>query len=332
VRNRLAETYGVFKPICPGLFPNKAWFEKSFCVFEQLRFGKKRVSKLSGHKNLPVFRTMIEPYFLSRTPREVGGELPEIVPKKVSLEMTGDQAKYYDQCALGVLNKTTHNPYTGEDEETKIEGSLSILMYSMLISCAIQMIPGYEHTKGYSAKEEKILEYLGGDLSNEKVVVFSFFKKWLYRLNEITQKELGFKPLMLTGDTKIKERDEVKARFNQNDDDDSRVVFITMAGGVGINLTIAKYMLLPNYPWSYGDFRQIAGRISRLGSLHSQVLAIFLSNQRMIDDHVLNTLRSKQDLSQAVHDDSITSLGDLSGGDIDKIIIQFQQEIMRRNK
>lgn len=333
IRNRLEEAYGVFRVINPDLFPNKEWFRNAYCIYEEQYVGyNKTVRKLVGYKNLEDFRKRISPYFIARTPADVGDELPEIVPRKILLDMEGKQAKKYDELMLGVLKRKVENPLTGEDIEVPVESALQKLMTSMLITNALQNLDEYKDLEELSSKEKKIVELLKGDLEEEKVVIFSFFKGWLYRLRNIIRKEVGFNPLLITGDQSGKERDQSEKNFNRSDKKDHRVILITTAGKEGINLTAGHYMILANLPWSYGDFRQLVGRIARMGSGHAHVVALMLLNRKSVDEHIFDVLHKKQNLSQALISDSMTNLELAEASEVKHIVQMLEQSVSRRKK
>lgn len=324
IKNRLMEAYGIFKYTAPDIFPSKLWFESMFCSFGTEFYGRTQITVLKGYQNLDLFRRMIGPYFIGRTPDDVGGELPEVTPRKVLLQMEGEQAKRYDQCVSGLFTKKVKDPLTGEDTQVPVQGALRILMSSMIITNALQMIPEYESLEEYSSKEKRILDYLKGDLQDEKVVIFSFFKKWVYRLKGIIEKETGKKVLLITGDQGDTERQQAKNLFNGSPD--HNIILITLAGSQSINLTAARYMIFANLPWSYGDFRQIVGRISRLGSKHESVIALMLINEKSVDEHVFSTLQSKQNLSRSLFKDSMPVM-ELAESDssVNDIVKRLQQ-------
>lgn len=330
IRNRLMEAYGVFRVVVPDLFPTKTWFETTYCVFDTLRFGPRRIEKLTGYRNLDHFRKLISPYFLARTPEMVGDELPEIVWDKVNLTMNPKQAGHYAECMAGLLKKRVTDPLTGDEYDENIQGALRILMNSMLIANAPQMVPQFEHLTELSSKEEWILDSLQNEMSEEKVVIFSWFKKWSYRLKKLIEDKLGFVPMTITGDDSDKVRSEVKKRFNQNptSDANSNVVIITAAGKEAINLTAARHMILANLPWSYGDLRQIVGRIARQGSKWQKVIAHMLINKTTVDEKVYDVLKSKQGLSQMLMNDSLTSLDAVSGSaEVERIVAEMRAEV-----
>lgn len=314
IRNRLMEAYGVFRVIVPPLFPNKAWFEANYCEFQQLKFGKgrnaKRFQKLAGYKNLPHFRRLISPYFIARTPEDVNDELPELVWNPVELEMSAKQRSLYNECVLGLLKRQMVDPLTGDEYSDYVKGPLRVLMNTMLLTNSPQMLPEFAALTELSSKEQWILEKLDGELSQEKVVIFTFFKKWALRLQELIKKELKFQPMLVVGGMKPADREAVKTQFNHHptSDLDSNVVIITAAGKEAINLTASRHLIFGNMPWSYGDLRQLVGRIRRQGSKHESVVAHLLKNAGTVDETVYDKLRSKQSLSQVLINDSLESL------------------------
>ena len=88
------------------------------------------------------------------------------------------------------------------------------------------------------------------------------------------------------------------------------VILITTAGSESINLHSAEHMIFFDSPWSWGDYLQIIGRMIRIGSVHTSVVATHLLAQKKdgkktIDQHVIKALRSKKHLADKVAGDNL---------------------------
>lgn len=94
-----------------------------------------------------------------------------------------------------------------------------------------------------SGKVQKLLELIGGyQEDGDRVLVFSRFAMVLSILEECLA-QAGIRHLVLQGETKVAERQQLIDQFN---DDKTITVFLltTKAGGTGINLTAANKIIL----------------------------------------------------------------------------------------
>jgi len=348
VKNSLREAYGIFKVIAPDLAreerlvsvpqgkknppkmmtlrPFMYWshFEKTFCktIRIRLKSGQFIPPKIVGYRNLDLFRSMIEPYFLGRTPQQVEEELPELVLKDIELELEGPQLGTYQSCVIGELQRLTES-----GRIKTVQRKVEILMNSLLISDSPALIPGHESLGSEpSSKEREFLRLLEDELDGEKVVFFTHFKKWVARLQKLLVgmkvrdaegKEGALLNVRITGDESADERQAAVRRFST--EDRVRVLFITKAGTEALNLQAARVLILGELPWSYGDFKQLVGRIRRIGSRHKSLMVLSLINKGTVDEYVLKVLRRKRDLFIRLFSDSIESF-DFSEDDLGEIV------------
>ena len=156
---------------------------------------------------------------------------------------------------------------------------------------------------GDSGKLEALVDLLTqGDFADEKVIIFSRFRKLIDLLMPVfaTNK---IKAVRVTGGEDGDTRDAAMRAF-QNPNDDTRVCCITMAGSDAINLQAAKAIIFFDTPWSAGDYIQILGRMIRIGSLHDRCYAIHLvgklKRRKTIDHRIMEVQAKKMSLVEAV--------------------------------
>jgi SNF2 family DNA or RNA helicase len=338
IKNRLEEAYNIFKVIVPGLFPGKIKFYSEYTVRKKMtlwRKGRKRYfNKVVGYQNLAQFKDLIDPYFLIRKTRDVATELPQLISRKLILEMSEDQGQLYRKALSGELyrklikekyfkyenmfnSKTDHTDKECqifellhskyEESLTKdglIKSKLAALSYCQLVSNG----PGWIGEEGESSKETEFRRLFDQELSDEKTIVFTRFKSGIKRLTPVLD-DLGIKHVQITGDDEIKERNDSKKKF-QDLNQDYKVIFITQAGSAAINLQAAGVILYYDTPWSYGDLYQSIGRAQRIGSIREHILLLHMINKKTIDEHVLQVLEGKKDLINTI-------IGDIAEGAID---------------
>lgn len=303
VKNRLMEFYGIYRIINPSLFPKVANFQSDYCVVKLQRVpGGRQVPIIVGYKNLDMFVSKIEPYFISRKKHEVAKELPELISMEVQCELSDMQDQLYDMAESGV----------GDDEEEYQDVLSSLVMCQQAVN-APQLLLDEEGNPfdGASTKIDQLMEMLENDLEDQKVIIFSRFEKMISLIETFLIKAKK-KYVRITGkESDPKVRQAAREKF-QDLNSGVNIVMITMAGSESLNLQAAEHFVFVDLPWSYGDHEQLIGRMIRIGSTHKTVIAHYMLGYRLdgsktIDHHVLNALRSKKKLSDKVAGEGLKS-------------------------
>jgi len=340
IKNRLDEAYSIFKVIVPGIFGSENKFKKEFAIQKKVKIGKRFVNKVVGYRNLKTFKERIDPYFLIRKTRDVASELPHLISKKIIVDMVPSQRNLYAQALSGDLyrkiveakyfeikeyvdGKEEREEELTEKEEKALKlisrryeesltkeglekNKVAALSYCQMVSNGPSWLSGIDFD-GESAKEEEFRRLFNQELSDEKTIVFTRFKRGIPRLEAILD-ELGIQHVKVTGDVKGSDRDKARIDF-QDTDKDIRVILITQAGSAALNLQCANVLLFYDTPWSYGDLYQTIGRAQRIGSIHPHIYLLHMVSRNSIDEHVLKILKNKKDLINDI-------MGDLAEGSL----------------
>lgn len=317
IKNNLIEAWALYNVIVPGLFASEMKFKKDYCLMEKIQLWKgkgkrgKVVNKIKGYKNLEYFKKNIDKFFLGRKKIEITPELPEIQTMEISINLTPQQQALYEEAIAGFLDfdkfKREQSLFTlGEDSEMLEEEGQNIKYIdklTALIYC--QQICNSPHLIGIdapSAKEAEILRLLETELSGEKVVIYTRFKKMIDRLEKLIPEHCGIKVTKITGDVGNEQREINKKLFNTSED--VNVILINSAAKEAVNLQSSGFLIFFDLPFSYGDFLQIVGRIHRIGSTHEKIFLIYLMGKNTVDEKVYKTLEVKKRLFDAVLGDS----------------------------
>lgn len=337
IKNRLDEAYSIYRVIVPGLFGSEEKFKKEFAIIKKIKMGKRFQNKVVGYKNLGEFKDRIDPYFLIRKTREVASELPHLISKKIVVDMTPSQRVLYAQALSGDLyRKIVASKYheikkitDGKDDLSEKEhkalkliskryeesltefglekNKVAALSYCQMVSNGPHWL-GEDYAEGESAKEEEFKRLFDQELSLEKTIVFTRFKRGIPRLEAILD-ELGIEHVKVTGDVSGSDRDVARLAF-QDPGKDVKVIIITQAGSAALNLQCANVLLFYDTPWSYGDLYQTIGRAQRIGSVHQNIYLLHMVSRNSIDEHVLKILKGKKELINEI-------MGDLAEGTLE---------------
>ncbi len=135
-------------------------------------------------------------------------------------------------------------------------------------------------------------------MPGEKVVIFSQWERMTRLVAAmLQQKEIGF--AYLHGSIPGKDREPLFKQFNQQPD--CRVFLSTDAGGVGLNLQAAAYMVNLDIPWNPAILEQRIGRIYRMGQRKNVVIFNMVS-QDTIEERMLEVLKFKKGIAAGILD------------------------------
>lgn len=316
IKNELLEGWGIYSALVPGLFGSKSDFMDNYCIvrMQQIPKSRRQIPVVVGYRKgaIEAFKTMIDPYYLGRAKHDVAKELPPLTSTTVKTGMSKAQREKYDEALTGLLEIGTK---TGDVLEKNVT-VLTKVAYCQLIADH----PGLIDCDGESEKLDVLIDMLtDGELSGKKVIVYTRFKKMVYDYMLPALKAAKIKAVEITGDCDEKKRKAHQDAF-QNPKGDTRVICITSAASEAINLQAAEALVFYDTPWSAGEYLQIIGRMSRIGSVHDRIFAIHLVAEGTIDERVQNIIKKKMGLIDAV-------LGKRLKGEGDDVTVSAENDI-----
>ncbi|MFA6914819.1 MAG: DEAD/DEAH box helicase [Parachlamydiales bacterium] len=251
IENNLNELWSQFHFLMPGLLQS------------QEKFRSEIESGTVDPRFLARIRRQIKPFVLRRTKKEVAPELPEKIEQTVWIEMSPEQRQLYDTFLSGARQNILSKVQLEGTSKHRLE-ILEILLRLRQICCDPRLVAA-QHEEAASipsAKLEAIIEDLT-TLANEnaKVLVYSQFTKLL----QLVGKELknqGMDYFYLDGQTN--NRADIVEKF-QTCASPSFFLISLKAGGVGLNLTAADYVLLLDPWWNEAAEQQAIDRAHRIG-------------------------------------------------------------------
>lgn len=306
--NELEELYALFKLADPSILGKYADFKNRYLWYD---YGK-GYPRLVGYRNLDTLTELVAPFILRRTIDlpEVAGQLPKLVVQNLYVDPTPLQRRLHEQIShtyADALEKRTNALRRGDWSaanryDAVCQGCLMLLLGAsdspalFLQSTSSLVKPYVDLCRGASGspKLSLLLELLADLTPQAKVIVFTCFER-MARM--IYQAAAAFRPALYTGQN-LAGRDGELTRFRT--DPSCRVLVSTDAGGVGLNLQVAWYLVNYDLPWSPGQLEQRYGRIQRFGSAADTVFAINLLTRGMIDEQILAALERKEDVFRAV--------------------------------
>lgn len=249
-----------------------------------IRF-KQRYCKMGGYLNKEVvgFQNMLElNQKVESICYEVGNEvldLPELVVIDKYTEMTPTERKHYQKMEKDLIIEFERG------EVTAANAMVKFLRLQQITAGVIKTEEGIEIEVGTSKKEllKEILEDISID---EPIVIFGVFRTDMDSIKSICE-ELGRSCAELSGRmNQLKEWQEGK--FNA-------MAVNVRSGGVGINLTRARYSIYYQTGLSLGDYEQSIARTHRPGQTQT-TFVIHLIVRDSVDEKVLKSLKQKRNV------------------------------------
>jgi len=157
-------------------------------------------------------------------------------------------------------------------------------------------------------KMDAVIEYIANVLDEDKdnkIVLFSFFKKNL-KLLSIKTKTIT-NSVLFTGDMNSNEKDVAKQKFIT--DPNIRLFLSSDAGGYGVDLPVANYLISYDLPWSAGKLDQREARIMRLSSQHPYVTIASFVMKGSIEERQYEMLQQKRKINEAFIDKGYDTQG-----------------------
>jgi superfamily II DNA or RNA helicase len=246
----------------------------------------------------PHTRTLLaaklRPMLLRRLKREVATDLPDRIEERRDCELTAGQRKLYLaelRRSRGLIEQLSEAP--GGLRQHRIDVLAALMRLRQV--CCHPALAGGNASLG-SGKFDTLFELLEPILAEgHKVLVFSQFVECL-KLLAAELRARAIPQHMLTGSTT--KRDAVVAAFA--DDPEACVFLVSLkAGGTGLNLTAASYVVLFDPWWNPAVEAQAIDRTHRIGQDRT-VIAYRLLTRGTIEEKIWELQQRKATLVRDV--------------------------------
>ncbi|MCP4660686.1 MAG: DEAD/DEAH box helicase [bacterium] len=283
LENHLGELWSLFRSISPGLFGSRDRFRKRFAAPIEKKRDLERRHGLSR---------VVRPFILRRTKSEVLDELPGRTEVQRIVELSEAERKLYEDTRLRAL---VHLAGLVDDEGDHRFQVLAALTRLRQLACHPKLVDA-SWTRG-SAKMALLLETVE-ELreGRHRALVFSQFTQHLALVREALDKR-GSSYQYLDGKTPAKERVRRVDAFQRGEGD---LFLISLkAGGTGLNLTAADYVLHLDPWWNPAVEDQATDRAHRIGQTRP-VTVYRLVAKDTIEEQILRLHADKRDLVAGV--------------------------------
>lgn len=287
IENRLSELWSAFDFLMPGFLYDIDEFNYRYAVPIQEK----------GDRNVEYrLKKQIYPFILRRMKRDIAKDLPDKIENIAYCKMTAEQKDFY----LDVLDSTRQEIFEKVGAEGFEKSKLSVFSALLRLRqiCCHPRLYDKEGAMGPidSGKFEHLKEMLEDIISEgHKVLLFSQFVQMLDIVKDWFDKT-GIKYEYLTGATK----DRQSAVNNFNNDPNIPVFLISLkAGGTGLNLTGADYVIHYDPWWNPAVEDQATDRAYRIGQTKN-VFVYRLITKGSVEEKIMKLKERKRDLLDSV--------------------------------
>jgi hypothetical protein len=285
IENRLLDLWSIFAFAMPGILGTRAQFVRQFDTKEDAQARRRLAAR-------------IRPFVLRRTKKEVARELPDRIEEDLIVELEGDQAALYraelKRARAALLKADT-------------QGQLDSLRFHLLTSllrlrqiCCHPKLLGFSDDSSASGSQSKTPDMESSKVAalvelleplmqeGQKVLVFSQFTGVLDILENCFTSQ-GWPVFTLTG--KTEDRGALVSSFQSHDGHGVFLISLK-AGGFGLNLTAASYVVLFDPWWNPAVEAQAIDRTHRIGQRNT-VFAYRLIVKGTIEEKIRELQRRK---------------------------------------
>jgi hypothetical protein len=289
IENHLGELWAIFRLVTPGLLGSWEQFRQRFAVPIERHHDRGRQGRLAE---------VVRPFLLRRTKAEVAPELPARTEMNRSIELGATERRLYEAARVEVLASLAQGADGGPNDEARQRIKILAALTRLRLLCCHPRLVVPDSNAG-SAKLAALCELLT-ELRDEghRVLVFSQFTSFLDLARPLLA-AAGLRTLSLDGSTPAVAREERVRAFQAGEAD--AFLLSLRAGGTGLNLTAATYVVHLDPWWNPAVEDQATDRAHRIGQ-ERPVTVIRLVARGTIEEEVLSLHEEKRQLAASILD------------------------------
>ena len=307
IENHLGELWSLFRFLNPGLLGTQQQFMEHFIT---------PIERDNDNDARQHLKRLIQPFILRRTKTQVLDELPPKTEITVEIPLSEGERALYEAVRVSALENISKNK--GEKQQggnhLKVLAAITKLR---LASCHPKLVMEDSTLEGSKLKYfgnlvEELLE------NNHKALIFSQFVKYLAIIREYLD-EKGISYQYLDGSTPVAQR---KTRVDEFQDGKGDLFLISLkAGGSGLNLTAADYVIHMDPWWNPAVENQASDRAHRIGQTRP-VTIYRLVAENTIEQKIVKLHQHKRALA-----DSLLEGSDASGSMNAAEMLEMMREV-----
>ena len=301
VENTTMELWSQFAFLNPGLLGNLEFFRTEFAL---------PIERQQDDRAAADLRTLVAPFLLRRTKEQIASDLPPRTERMLYCDMEPAQRKlyvrsrdYYRSLLLGLIEQQGMN-------KVRMKMLEGLLRLRQICNHPRLVDPSF---KGSSAKFEELLTMLETlRAEGHKALVFSQFTQMLHLVRtEMDARKIPY--VYLDGHTRDR---STRVDLFQNNAKIPFFLISLRAGGVGLNLTAADYVIHIDPWWNPAVEMQATDRAHRIGQ-EKPVIVYRLIMKDSVEEKILQLQERKRELVNQLITTDTGLLKSLSRDDVD---------------
>ncbi len=304
VENRTLELWSQMTFLNPGLLGTQRYFQRGFA---------NAIENRQDAKAADLLQRLVFPFILRRRKEQVELDLPPKTESILYARMSPEQEKvynywrdYYRAAIIKEIEKVGLN----NSRFTVLEGLIKLRQ----IACHPMLIDAEERDSGKFDLLASRLEIILSE--GHKVLVFSQFVKMLKLLRGLMEKnDIVYEYL----DGSTQNREQRVNNFQENKDVKAFLISLR-AGGTGLNLTAADYVIHYDPWWNPAVEIQATDRSHRIGQ-DKHVFVYKLITKNSVEEKVLELQDRKKDLVDQLITTDQAFFKNLTRSDIESLFL-----------
>ncbi len=290
IENHLSEFWTLFNFINPGLLGSRERFNTRFAL---------PIERLNDREAGRRLKKLVQPFILRRLKSQVLEELPPRTEVVLQVELSKEETAFYEALRLKALERIEAEAGANGQKPMRILAEITRLRQAC---CHPRLILPESTIAG--AKLSLFGEVVAELLENgHKALVFSQFVGHLALIREYLN-ALAIPYRYLDGSTPPKDRQREVEAFQAGEGD---LFLISLkAGGLGLNLTAADYVIHMDPWWNPAVEDQASDRAHRIGQ-ERPVTVYRLVAQNTIEEKIVRMHAEKRDLADSLLDETDAS-------------------------
>ncbi|MCX7117664.1 MAG: DEAD/DEAH box helicase [Legionellales bacterium] len=300
IENHLGELWSIFSFLNPGLLGSMKQFQNKYSIPIETKQAPDRIHAL---------RSLVQPYILRRIKSNVLSELPPKTEQTIYIEPSEEEATFYEAVRRIAEDRMVH--FMAENNRISALAEITKLR---LACCDSSLVDSSVHIE--NSKLNTLIETLKNIIENgHKVLVFSQYVSFLKIIRKRMEDEkIDYQ--YLDGTTSAVNRKKSVVAFQAGEGD---VFLLSLkAGGSGLNLTAADYVIHLDPWWNPAVEDQASDRAHRIGQ-ERPVTIYRLITRNTIEEKIIALHEHKRNLANELLSGQGVS-GKLSNADLMNLI------------
>ncbi len=283
IENRLGDLWSLFRLIAPGLLGSWDRFRAIFAV---------PIERYEDAERAADLKALVAPFMLRRMKEEVASELPSRTEVVHTIELSTAEQDLYDSAVRRARAAIDGRRNDAGARSIQILAELTRLR---MLACHPRLV--LKEAGVESSKLAALMQLLADILPRgHRALLFSQFTQHLALVREALE-SAGISYQYLDGATSSAQRKLRVAAFQAGE---GKVFLVSLkAGGTGLNLTAADYVVHLDPWWNPAAEDQASDRAHRIGQI-KPVTIVKLVAQGTIEERVLGLHAHKRRLAEAV--------------------------------